>query len=171
MNALLRSRHWGMSLGLMLLVPPIALVALTSRPTVSTVEPLLPSLSPGGSTLPGIGTVDTGSATLKFPSLPVQARLFEDRVSEDRGDPWLILEAMSPLVVPDPLVYWTTGDQSAQDGEGLPANATLLGAWDGRSGAFRLPTAAGSVWLYSLGHQRVLGVLSVPGADLLRGDS
>ncbi len=163
MIASARRRHWGMTIGLMLLVPPIALVALSKRPPVPTLEALPPALEPARATSSG-----TWTAPLPFPDLAVQVRVSEDR--------WLALEATSPLVAPDPLVYWTAGQRSFRGGDGLPTDATFLGAWDGRDGVFRLPDSDGSkpegtIWLYSLGHQRVLGARALPGVEPSRGAS
>lgn len=73
---------------------------------------------------------------------------------------YLELDPSEPLKKPDTLVYWQTDDRLE--------NARLLGTLGGNTRDFPLSNSqqSGTVVLYSLGHQKVLGQVPVD----LRGD-
>ncbi len=158
MIAPLRRRHGRWILGVALFVPPVVLWAYASRPEIPTMNPLPGALAPHVSSVLGDAT-------------PLSRLAAVARVTAERGERWLELEARPALAIPDPLVYWISGTSTASAGdlpERLPEAARLLGAWDGRAGRFLLPASAGAVWLYALGHQQVLDVLEVPAAGSSR---
>ena len=102
-------------------------------------------------------------------SVIVNTRLLVDTASHQ-----LTLE-LTPTTdprAPDPLVYWSPEAPEPESGAGVPREAVFLGSLVGtRTRSFPLPREAatqdGSLLLYSLGHQSVLGAASLPTQSLL----
>jgi hypothetical protein len=86
----------------------------------------------------------------------------------DQQSLYLEVRPLSALVLPDVLVYWTSGSATAVPT--LPDSALLLGTVPAsRAGYYRLPpdSRQGMTFiLYSLGHGEVVGSLAV-GTDAL----
>ena len=133
MIARLRRRHARMTawVGVVALVGLLAaLAARPSRPVVATIETA--------------GWSDVGTSGIRA--------LRERRAARQ----WVSLETPPALVSPDPLVYWTPREDVTSD---LPGDVVLLGPLGDRGiSLYELPVAdtAGSLVVYSLGHDVVL---------------
>ncbi|MEM8962707.1 MAG: hypothetical protein AAGD38_14575 [Acidobacteriota bacterium] len=151
MIAPLRRRHrW--------LLPLVALVTLPL-----TVAALI-GREPADRWVPEPGTTSIGTAPwvqAELPVLSVDDTSIEGvtiELLEDGATRRLALRATTPLTAPVVLVYWST-DASTSTETGLPVDATLLGSFDGeQQRRYRLDgPLPGTVVLYSLGHQTVIG--------------
>lgn len=154
MIAPLRRRHRWLTGSLALIVPVLYVLALSARPGAPSNESLPAALV-------GLPVEDAGGAgDLAFADLPVTAR-----VTGGGEDFRIELSPAEPLAKPEILAYWTASGSAS--GTALPAEAWLLGAFGGeRPEAFAVPSAVlgreGHLVLYSLGHQEVLGSVSLP---------
>ncbi|MEM7350286.1 MAG: hypothetical protein AAF657_05740 [Acidobacteriota bacterium] len=154
MIAPLRRRHRWMTMLLAVVLPVLYIVALAGRQA----EPIMAAVP----SVLAVGTVAGGEATaegLAIEGLPVTARVVLS------GSSWTLeLTPSEPLARPEVLVYWS---DTAGPAERLPDGAYLLGAFGGvRAQAYAVSEAVmgrpGSLVLYSLGHQEVLGSVALP---------
>lgn len=152
MIAPLRRRHRWVIPVLAVVVPVLYVVALAARPDHPAAPPLPAELD-----RPMPGQVESEEADLFEHPITTRIRTGRDAVADAAW--WVELSPREPLAKPEVLVYWS----AAPSGGGqLPADAYLLGALAGtRARAYALPVEAlgrpGRLWLYSLGHQEVVG--------------
>jgi len=135
----LRRRHATMIVGIALIVPILAVLALAARP----VPPIMAAAA---------ATPSTGNWTALGPRGGVHAF-----VESESGREWLHLVRDEEFVSPDVLVYWSP-EPPATD-EPFPSGAVLLGALgDPGAHTFNLPArdVGGVLLLYSLAHQSVV---------------
>ncbi len=148
--ARLRRRHRVATLALAVLMPPALAIALASRSAapIQALPPALADAAPSGA--PRWSRDDLWSA------LPVRTRGFA-------GDAGALVE-LAPLrdpMLPDLLVYWAAGGGSDR----LPDGARLLGRLAGTDvRRFAVPAAGGRLYLYSLGHARLVDSAALPDA-------
>lgn len=150
MIARLRRRHRIATIALAVLMPPALAIALASRSEV-----------PIG-TLPRVLAVEaTGGAARwsrddLWSALPIRTRGFAGA-----GGPLVELSPLRDPLLPDLLVYWA----AAGAGDPLPDGARLLGRLAGTAPRrFALPAAGGRLYLYSLGHARLVDSAALPDA-------
>jgi len=165
MNRRLRHRHRWMVLGLALVLPAAFSWTLASR-----------RLDPGTGQLPAVLADPPAGhgqvlAVREFllGSVIVNSRLMADSASRQMT---LEITPRTDPREPDPLLYWSPEAPEAESGSGVPPDAVLLGSLRGtRTRSFPLPkdaaTRDGSLLLYSLGHQSVLGAATLPTQSLL----
>lgn len=143
MIAPLRTRHRVVTTLLALVVPVLFLYGLGARRPI-----------PANDTLPIAAQTSApeGAESIAFGDVPVDARYWDGA-----SGPHVQVAWRAAPVAPDVLVYWSAGSGG---GEELPAGATFVGAVEGR--ALRLPSAGGTVVLYSLAHRAVVGRAALP---------
>jgi len=165
MNHRLRQRHRWMVLSLALVLPAAFFWTVSSRRLDAGIHQLPAALAdppPGRGEVLAVRDILLGSTI-------VNSRLLLDSASRQ-----LTLE-ITPRTdprQPDPLLYWSPEAPEPESGAGVPPDAVLLGSLVGtRTRSFPLPREAatedGSLLLYSLGHQSVLGAASLPTQSLL----
>jgi hypothetical protein len=145
--ARLRRRHRIATVALAALMPPALAVALAVRsatPAIGAIPPVLAAGEAGGT--PRWSRDDLGSA------VPLRVRGFDASIE---------LAPLRDPLLPDLLVYW------AADGtaDRLPDGARLLGrlaATEARR--FAVPAPGGRLYLYSLGHARLVDSAALPAA-------
>jgi len=163
----LRRRHRRLILGLVLVLPAGFAWSVASRRPVAAAHELPTALAepaPAGGRVLAVRDILLGPVILK-------TRLLADSASRR-----LTLE-LTPATdprEPDPLVYWSPEAPEPESGAGIPPEAVLLGSLVGtRTRSFSLPAEAaardGSLLLYSLGHQSVLGAATMQTQSLLAG--
>jgi hypothetical protein len=147
----LRQVHRVAFVFLALVIPVLMTRALASRPA----DPRPP--------LPAVGAVGAagGMATWSTALGPIRYRVVPPRSAAEPAS--VELAPVTPLRAPDLLLYWShrAGPLTAIEGEDR-----LLGRLDGGPPvAIRLPAgasdSAGTLVLYSLGHQAIVGSLSL----------
>ena len=150
----LRRAHLGVQIVLAVLVPLLFLAALFARRP--TLEPVAtPAELPGGEVIVHAGDLWRGGPVL-------DTRLY--RLPTGRFV--LLLDPAAELAVPDPLVYWKAGP-ALEDTDALPGDAFFVGVIAGADlQRFELPgyTPAGTLFLYSLAHRRMVAVARLEGA-------
>lgn len=161
-----RRAHRVVSLVLLAVLPALVVFGLVTRKPPPTLAELPPQLR---------AQVVAPQMTLRFasdswwPDLPITSYLFADSGSYLL---FLFLEQVIPY--PDVLVYWS---ESPPADLGPPdANAVLLGALSAVSVARfdlapQLVESGGTLFLYSLGHQRQIGSVAFPLSAEPREDS
>jgi hypothetical protein len=143
-------------LGLAVLVPPAFATALAARVESPTVTPLPAALT----AQPAIGGPLWARGDV-WPGLAIDTRLFAPAPGESA--PVVELSPARDLLEPTPLVYWA----DAGDPDRLPPGAVLLGRLGGREPVrLSLPARAlarpGRLYLYSLGHGRIVASAPLP---------
>ena len=136
MIARLRRRHRVAALGLWLLVPSVLWFgsARTEAPRMDAMPAALQKSSAG----PGSESWRVADASVGI------------RIAREADALWIDPGALPRR--PDLLVYWLQAEPP--DGDGVPANARLAGRLDGdRPIALDVPTRAGGLLFFSLGHQ------------------
>lgn len=148
MIAPLRRRHrWTSLLLLVLFLPALLVLVLSSRPRAATASALPEALT---------AEPAAGEATFEDSHLlgSVGVRVLRGGVLE--------LVPAAPLAQPDVLVYWS----AEAPAKTVPAGAFLLGTLGNRPRRFPLPAEAGGtaghVVLFSLGHGEVLATGALP---------
>lgn len=141
----LRRRHLGMIASLALVVGPLGIAALASRPAPARQATLPAGLAPPASAATSDGA-DLGTDP-------------PGRVRRIEGGAAVEIVFSRPVPSPDLLVYWLAGGPS--EGAGLPEESVLLGATGDRLRIrFELPggaTGRGELLLFSLAHESVVG--------------
>ncbi len=152
MNARLRRHHRVATIALAVVMPPALALALAVR-----------SGAPTAGALPRAFGVEAASGAERWSrddlwtALPVRTRGF-DGASPDAAPLVELMPLRDPLL-PDLLVYWAAGAAS----DPLPAGAKLLGRLAGiEARRFALPGAGGRLYLYSLGHARLVDSAAQP---------
>ncbi len=158
MIAPLRRRHRWMTGGLAIALPVLYVVALSARPD----EPItleLPSTLAEAGTAGGQspGQLDNDLGEL-FTDPPIAVKSRSDGASW-----WVELEPRTAVALPEVLVYWSRSSATGR----LPDDAYLIGGMAGdRTRVFELPADAlghaGTLVLYSLGHQEVVASTRLP---------
>ncbi|MFK7885324.1 MAG: hypothetical protein AB8G16_00535 [Gammaproteobacteria bacterium] len=150
----LRRRHRTMIWIAAISIPLILYFALRGRTAAITdATPLITR------NIPALGTVLMGEHTLRLSPASKATQLQIAVFSESgEGTPWTLSLTHNgqPSPGPDVLIYWQQDNALKQ----LATDAILLGPYLGQGGNhFALPVnqATGSVVLYSLAHQDVLG--------------
>jgi hypothetical protein len=148
-------------------LPLLLIAGLRSRLPRPTVDSLpIQDALPG--TLARLVSIERSWDGLRvlFSILENDSSTADDEPLEERSL-YLEIQPLSALLLPDLLVYWTSG--TATTVPTLPESALLLGTVPAsRAGYYRLPRASqqGMTFiLYSLGHGEVVGSLSV-GTDV-----
>jgi len=156
----LRKRHTALATVFLALLAPAGLLAgVLSRPDA----PLM-------SGLPDVvlAEIDGPSGRIGDTSLEIDGLTIAVRTWKGGTSRFLQLAPERDLQLPDVLVYWTPEAVTGADAA-PPADALLVGSLAGaRPRNFVLPTAAGaggSIMLFSLGHQRGLGSVNLPGEE------
>ena len=146
----LRQRHRHVFAVLAVVLPVVFVIGIAARSRV----PLVTSLSAE------ISGADASNATVVweradlFTNAPVNVRLLRGT----NGESSLTLSAAGDFAKPDLLAYWTAG--ALPSGDALPESAVLLGSF--AAPRLRLPdgftTQSGSLILFSLADQEIVGV-------------
>lgn len=144
MIAPLRRRHLVWTTVLAVVVPVLFLYGLGARQPVPAND-ALPIAAPVG--------IPEGAQVLAFGDMPIDGHLWSAAGGSRVQVAWRAVP-----VAPDVLLYWSAGDDG---GDALPADATFVGAVDGRAHA--LPSPGGALVLYSLAHRTVVARTVLPG--------
>ena len=153
MIAPLRRRHRWMTATFAVVVPVLYVVALAARPD----EPVVARLPAALAEAAAGEAIDDFGELLADPAVVVRSR-------SDGSSWWIELDPSGPIARPEVLVYWSRSSATAGR---LPEDAYLIGSLAGdRARAFKLPEAAlgraGTLVLYSLGHQETVASTRVP---------
>lgn len=147
----LRQRHRGMIVVIGLFLPIAFGIGIVARKTMPPVAALPETLSQWSQHFTAISDPQAGW----FTNAPIRVQFWREVES---GRMAAGFSADPDYVKPDLIVYWAKG--AALDKPGLPANATLLGAFV--AGPLVLPveatTATGQLVLFSLANQEVVAV-------------
>ncbi len=145
MIARLRRRHGVAVLGLWLLLPLALFLysAAAPAPRMAELPQGIRSASPSADEVEWlVSDAETGIELGRVGSGPAKGRL--------------ALRPLAPLKRPDVLVYWLASSPSA--GDGVPEDAVFAGRLDGaRAVSIAIPSEAGGLLLFSLGHQERVG--------------
>jgi hypothetical protein len=132
-------------------LPVAFVIGIAARRAVPQATTLPPELSARSQTFTATG-FDRDDLIAKS---PVRVRLWRE---QNTGRLAVGFAATENFIKPDLLVYWVAGKPTVTDG--LPANATMLGAFV--AGPLVLPTEAasteGSLILFSLANQEIVEV-------------
>lgn len=152
MNARLRRRHRVATIALALLMPPALALALAAR-----------SGSPLSGGLPQALAARVASGAPRWSRddlwtvTPIRTQGFAGATSE--AAPVIELTPLRDPMLPDLLVYWS----AARASDRLPEGAQLLGRLAGTEARrFAAPAAGGRLYLYSLGHARLVDSATLP---------
>ena len=162
----------------MLLLAPITLglaaAAVLSRPPAPLVDsiPAILASAPGLADAARIGGVGTGDSLWQredlFAAWPVRLTAYRVAGHAAPVAAYAIdLKLLRPLIKPDVLVYWSPHVEDGQGGK-LPEDIHLLGRVGGTAWqrfaipAHEIPVASGALYLYSLGHQELIGRAVLP---------
>ncbi len=150
----LRTRHRRTVAALWIVVPALLAWALLSRPPQPRMDDL-PAWR--GEATPAGHPRRVAGTPFELDGVRAEAAVFSRGVERH-----LRLRLLERSVAPDLLAYWTAG-AGKDGGDGLPADATLLGRVPGtREIVWRLPADGGSIVLYSLAHQRRVASGALP---------
>lgn len=161
----LRRRHRAMTTAIAIVLPLLFLAGIAARKAIPRME-IPPALTP----------VEETFSELIFqknyfrPELDIAARVFADSLPPSRLA--VELHPQRYLKIPDILVYWSETPPNA--GDKMPESSYLIGTLAGTERRrFPLPSAAldsdGSLILYSLAQQRVIGMAALPTHSQLSG--
>jgi hypothetical protein len=146
----LRTVHRCVFVTLALVLPAILVAGLSARHRVSPAVALAKQI-------PASAQVLRNSSSL-WRTHVIQTEFYADASSPENL--YVILQPAAELGEPDMLLYWAASQPS---GDSLPAEAKLLGAFNGGK-TFALPRNAaqgGYLVLYSLAHQSVVDTAAV----------
>lgn len=158
MNRGLRARHRWMTRGIAIVLPLLFLLAVSAREDPAQMSALPSALDPSP-TAPANEVLRWESADL-FERVPALVQFYETASSQFGGA--LNIAPLQEPRLPDLLVYWSS---DSAVGAVVPEDSHLLGRLAGSERRFLLPqaaaTQAGSLYLYSLGHQELVDAVAL----------
>lgn len=161
----LRRRHRVMTTAIAIILPLLFMAGIAARKAIPRME-IPPALAPAEEKFSELIFRKSNF----WPELDIAARVFADSIPPSRLA--VELHPQRYLKIPDILVYWSETPASA--GDKMPESAYLIGTLAGtEQRRFPLPPAAldsdGTLILYSLAQQKVIGIAALPTHSQLSG--